>query len=101
MNGQGDNLGLAASLSRQETDPLQAAMHQCIHSAIHEAVDQAGRGVHSGLFRSRERQGRKTTTTGRQGPDEDIETLLIRLVDHRFPDGSAFPDGGQKLLTRY
>ena len=98
MNWQRDVLGITASLSGQEADPVQAAAHKCVHRDVHEAADHAGGGGHRCILG---RQGRQATTTGRQGPDEDIETLLIRLVDHCLPEGSAFPDGGHKLLPGY
>lgn len=48
----------------------------------------------------RGRQVMQAKTTGRQGPNEDIEPLLIRLVNHRLPEGSVFLDGRHKLLPR-
>lgn len=46
----------------------------------------------------RGRQAMHAKTTGGQGPNEDIEPLLVRLVDHRLPEGSVFLDGRHKLF---
>jgi len=54
-----------------------------------------------GRRRRRGRQGKKATTTGWQGSAEDIKALLIRFVNHRFPEGSVFLDSGHKLFSGY